>query len=188
MLLSKLVRAIDHPYIKGKGGRLMNNARKGMQVNNSISQDLFQFSKVPFLLNRNTGHRHGLAEAPRGHPAPLRHLWRRHDLDQCFCKCLSIAINCVDDDNVWLGGEEVCLRQWHQLGEDEGLGGKIGQDKNMSKSSQGRGVLPRAAEVDQRGLGGARRPQDQAQLQGLVLSAAQEDQRNDFRGGSSIFW
>ena len=32
MLLSKLVRAIDHPYLKGKGGRLMNNARKGMQV------------------------------------------------------------------------------------------------------------------------------------------------------------
>ena len=33
MLLSKLVRAIDHPYLKGKGGRLMNN--KGMQVKNS---------------------------------------------------------------------------------------------------------------------------------------------------------
>ena len=42
MLLSKLVRAIDHPYLKGKGGRLMNNARKGMQVNNSIWQDFFE--------------------------------------------------------------------------------------------------------------------------------------------------
>ena len=57
----------------------------------------------------------------------------------------------------------------------------------MSKSFQGRWVLPRAAKADQRGLGGARRPQDQAQLQGLVLSAAQEDQRNHCRGGSSIF-
>ena len=31
MLLTKLVRAIDHPYLKGKGGRLLNNKR--MQVN-----------------------------------------------------------------------------------------------------------------------------------------------------------
>ena len=37
MLLSKLVRAIDHPYLKGKGGRMMNNARKGMQVTKLIS-------------------------------------------------------------------------------------------------------------------------------------------------------
>ena len=41
MLLSKLVRAIDHPYLKGKGGRLMNNARKGMQVNKFLPRYLF---------------------------------------------------------------------------------------------------------------------------------------------------
>ena len=32
MHLSKLMRAIDHPYLKGKRGRFMNNSRKGMQV------------------------------------------------------------------------------------------------------------------------------------------------------------
>ena len=48
----------------------------------------------------------------------------------------------------------------------------------MSKKFQGRRVLPRAAEADQRRLGGAHRPQDQAQLQGLVMSAFQEDQRD----------
>ena len=43
MLLSKLVRAIDHPYLKGKGGRLMNN--KGMQVKKfktNLTKPVFQ--------------------------------------------------------------------------------------------------------------------------------------------------
>ena len=31
MHLSRLLKAIDHPYMKGKGGRLMNNSRKAMQ-------------------------------------------------------------------------------------------------------------------------------------------------------------
>jgi hypothetical protein len=32
MHLSKLLRAADHPYMFGKGGRKANNARTGMQV------------------------------------------------------------------------------------------------------------------------------------------------------------
>ena len=29
----------------------------------------------------------------------------------------------------YIGGEEVSLRQWHQLDQDQGLGGKIEQEK-----------------------------------------------------------
>jgi len=32
MQLSKLLRAVDHPYITGKGGRKENNGKSSMQV------------------------------------------------------------------------------------------------------------------------------------------------------------
>ena len=88
------------------------------------------------LKEGDAGHRPGLLEAPLGHPAALCHLWHRHHPDHGLCT------------------EEVRLQQRHQLGEDEGLGG--------------RRVLPRAAQADQRGLGRAGGgAKEQAKLQGL---------------------
>ena len=111
MLLSKLVRAIDHPYLKGKGGRLMNN--KKIQVNNFKS-----LTKKLVLPNEMQG----MDMKSFNHHVGIQPLFAITGIALTFISSFVSLVNCVLD-NFSQGCVEVRLRPRHQLGQDQGLGG-----------------------------------------------------------------
>ena len=153
MLLSKLVRAIDHPYLKGKGGRMMNNARKGMQVKkNDFNPARSDKSSIkPVLPNENANQlqmeMQGIDMDSLRHHVGIQPLFvifgGAMTLISAFVSLVNFMGNGRRRERSWWwqsllcsGGEEVSLWQWHQLGQDQGLGGMIKQDekRRMSKN------------------------------------------------------
>ena len=118
MHLSKLMRAIDHPYLKGKRGRFMNNSRKGMQVKKD------QTSKKKWQQNHDQGFDSWDS---------LKHHVGIQPLFVIFGGAMTLVASFVSlalefhncDFGVCQGGEEVRVGPWHQLGEDQGLGGLL---------------------------------------------------------------